>query len=313
MTDEHDLFGNKIPAEAAYDLRDDQKIGISALREADRDTQMEAMKTWFYQHFEDPAESTPYISSEGGYQYIHGGPYHAKEELDSEFEGTVPEEIIQELADQLSDFSLEWARRTENELDDYLFEIIAEGTEHYLSFFDAISNTRHLAMVKVEPPQQQHYYRLLYLSAIIAFETYLSDNFITMVCSDPVLIRKFVESDRHFSKGDVPIREVFKFTDSIQEKVKTHLLNMVWHRISDSQRMFLETLGVTFPEDLTKLNDAIRVRHDIVHRSGKTKDGKEHRITLEDVVRVTGTVEEVVWWMETQMNPQTQRLAPGIF
>ena len=313
MDDEFHLFGKKVPAEATYNLREDKKIGVSALRKADRDTQIEAMKTWFYQHFEDPAESTPYISSEGGYQFIHGRPYDAKEELDSEFEGTVPDEVIQELADELSDFALEWAPRGDSELDDYLYEIIAEGTEHYLAFFDSISNIRHLSQVNVETPQEQHYHRLLYLSAIIAFETYLSDNFITMVCSDPVLVRKFVEVDRHFSKGDVPVREVFKFTDAITERVKTHLLKIVWHRIADSQRMFLDTLGVTFPQNLEKLNDAIRVRHDIVHRSGKAKDGKEHRITLEDIEKVTITVEEVVWWMETQMNPQTQRLAPGIF
>src|SRR5262249_3792943 len=40
------------------------------------DDAAEAMVEWFRQNFEDPAESTPY---EGGYVYICGGPYAARE------------------------------------------------------------------------------------------------------------------------------------------------------------------------------------------------------------------------------------------
>jgi hypothetical protein len=35
------------------------------------------LRAWFFERYEDPNESCPYISAEGGYQYIYGGPYDA--------------------------------------------------------------------------------------------------------------------------------------------------------------------------------------------------------------------------------------------
>jgi len=40
------------------------------LRDLGRDTQIDVMVTWFGQHYEDPAERTPYESAEGGYSLL---------------------------------------------------------------------------------------------------------------------------------------------------------------------------------------------------------------------------------------------------
>jgi len=84
-------------------------ISKEELSKADRETQIEAMEVWFRRHFEDPAERTPYESAEGGYIWIWGGPYNAREELESEFSGIVPDDVIDELADKLEEECLEWA------------------------------------------------------------------------------------------------------------------------------------------------------------------------------------------------------------
>jgi hypothetical protein len=61
------------------------------------------------------------------YQYLHGGPYDPKEELEAHFGSTVPEELIDKLADELSDQGVEWEGRPrpEDYDDDYLIEAIA--------------------------------------------------------------------------------------------------------------------------------------------------------------------------------------------
>jgi hypothetical protein len=62
------------------------------------------------QNFEDPAESAPYVSAEGGYQWIWGGPYDAKEELWSKFGTIVPEVWIDEVVEKIeSDGLTDWA------------------------------------------------------------------------------------------------------------------------------------------------------------------------------------------------------------
>ncbi len=74
----------------------------------DEDGAVEAMVEWFFLNFEDPAHHTPYESAEGGYQYIWGGPYDAKEELWDAFPDA-PEELIERAADEIqSDGLFDW-------------------------------------------------------------------------------------------------------------------------------------------------------------------------------------------------------------
>lgn len=53
------------------------------------------IREWFLENFEDPAEMTPYESAEGGYQYIWGGPYNAREVVWDVFDGVASPEIIE--------------------------------------------------------------------------------------------------------------------------------------------------------------------------------------------------------------------------
>jgi hypothetical protein len=303
MSDEVDLFGNKILPETMYWIDSEKQIGRSSLRKAERKTQIDVMKKWFFERYEDPANNTPYIGSEGGYQFIWGGPYDAREVLYDEFSGIIDDETIEGVVDELERIASEWAPSDTGEYDAELFESITYFTERYRAFTQVISHTKILAQTEVPVAQQQHLWRLLYVSVIIAFETYLSDNFISNVCTVKARLRKFVETDRHFSKEKILLQDLFRRTDTIENEVREYLLRFPWHRITEVRRMFLETLNLIFPDNIDSLKEAIRIRHDIVHRGGKTKDGKEHQITRDDIQKLAKTVDDAVWWIERQMNP----------
>src|SRR5208282_1412740 len=100
-------------------------ISTDALRNADRETQLEVMKAWFRRHFEDPAECTPY---EGGYVWIWGGPYDAREQLEGEFSGVVPDDVIDGLAEELWRECAEWAPTHTSE--DYDEDIARISQDH---------------------------------------------------------------------------------------------------------------------------------------------------------------------------------------
>jgi hypothetical protein len=69
---------------------------------------VEAIKDWFLSNFEDPVHHTPYESAEGGYQYIWGGPYEARDIIENVFEGRAQRSVIEEAIGQLEGESLEW-------------------------------------------------------------------------------------------------------------------------------------------------------------------------------------------------------------
>ena len=51
----------------------------------DRQEIIDEMVSWFFANYEDPVHEMPYIGKEGGYQYIRGGPYDAREVISDQF------------------------------------------------------------------------------------------------------------------------------------------------------------------------------------------------------------------------------------
>jgi hypothetical protein len=98
--------------EQRYYSDDDPETGITreALQTLSPEEQRDYILHWFGRNYEDPAEETPYNGREGGYQYINGGPFDAREELWSEFEGVASEELIEEVANEIeSDGIVDWS------------------------------------------------------------------------------------------------------------------------------------------------------------------------------------------------------------
>lgn len=70
------------------------------------------LKEWFYSAYEDPAQSLPYNSREGGYQWIRGGPYTALEALEEEYGNRYSFEDLEKIASEIEDESgglTEWS------------------------------------------------------------------------------------------------------------------------------------------------------------------------------------------------------------
>jgi len=65
-----------------------------SLEGLDQEARVEAMVAWFYENFEDPANEMPYDGKEGGYQYIHGGPYEAADYIPDAFPDADEEDHI---------------------------------------------------------------------------------------------------------------------------------------------------------------------------------------------------------------------------
>ena len=93
-------------------LEDGSQFGVSkeAFRRMKNADKKELMLSWFFQNFEDPAERTPYESAEGGYQWIWGGPYDAREQLDSMFGELVSESLIEQVVELIERNGTEWGR-----------------------------------------------------------------------------------------------------------------------------------------------------------------------------------------------------------
>jgi hypothetical protein len=276
------------------------------------------MADWFYENFQNPVDCCPYDSGEGGYQYIYGGPYEPHEVLGEEFEGIVNVEVIKDLADELWDESSEWeGRDRESERNwvpsadsgyfDYFFRSLTASAGPLVEFQRSVLDVQTILKDPIaDGGVRQLVLRLLYANVITALESYLADFFSSAITEHKDLFRKFVETNPEFDREKVPFSDIFKAWENLDGKVKGYLVEIVWHHLGRIKPMFRDALGVEFP-DADELFKAILVRHDLVHRNGKKKDGGEHVLGREDIQKLIITTETFVNGIETAW----EKVKPG--
>jgi hypothetical protein len=307
---QQNIFGEFPTPESAYALKGEGSITVSALKKADPDLQKEVMQVWFYGKFEDPVHSCPYNSQEGGYQFIYGGPYEANEELQNEFSDIVPYEVIEELADELENECSEWSGDSSIAPDDpseWDYEPSVELPKHLQTLNSSIANVTALLEVEVPPAQQRHFRGMLYVSVIMAMEAYLLDNFISCLNSDKAVFRKYIETTDHFRQQKIPLSTIFKESDGIDKRGRAYLTRVLWHRLSEVARLYRNSLGVQLPQDMKELLAAVQIRHDFVHRNGRTPDGQEITLTPEQITELIKLVQNLVDGIEAQQKELSEK------
>ena len=131
----------------------------------EQEEQVQLMLQWFYCNFEDPAQSTPYESREGGYQFIWGGPYEASDELQARFYGLVSYETIEIAVKETDAISWQWVPHSNRiRPEDQIFhesEMTVPGVPAQ-DYFDSVVRPRlhdiedSLARLNDSPPQIGH-------------------------------------------------------------------------------------------------------------------------------------------------------------
>jgi hypothetical protein len=142
-----------------------------------------------------------------------------------------------------------------SDLDDYFFESIAESSEYLRDFQRSIVGVNRLLETKVEDIDQQCFLRLLYVDVICALESYLSGRFISSINTDRSLFRRFVETTPEFQAQKIPLSDIFKAADEIEQRVKMYLAEFVWHRLDRVGPMFQDTHGRTMNGEQRTLDE----------------------------------------------------------
>jgi hypothetical protein len=160
-------------------------------------------------------------------------------------------------------------------------------------------------LLKKQPSEparlRQAFFRMIYSSAITALETYLSDAFFQAVIKDEALIERLMLTTPEFSDRKYSLSELVEWRKQTKEKVSDYLFNIVWHNLAKVRCMYRDVLGVNFPDDSGRIHAAVVVRHDIVHRSGKSKSGKVHNFREADIEKLFAAIEIFVNEIDAQL------------
>lgn len=272
-----------------------KNVPLKSLQYISKANQLEVMRDWFFDNFEDPANSCPYESKEGGYAYIYGGPYEASEELQAMFEGYVKFDYIQELADELQDQCYEWSGNSQNVSDWYdedLYDAVTSSEDPFEKFVRNIEGIKSIAQTEQNNKHKNHLLGILYTNVITALETLYVELFINSIDKDDSYISDFIEKGKTEFKVSKEIlsltfkgEAIEKIKEEIIKSIKEHLISVSWH----STRKVISRYKATFDINVQKewpidaIEIATQKRNHLVHRGGKDKDGNVVLIAENDL------------------------------
>jgi hypothetical protein len=194
------------------------------------------------------------------------------------------------------------------DLSDYLRDAISKNTQFYQNFQASLSNVDNLVKAKFDNPQMKSTLNnLLFANTIAAMETYLSDAFINTVSNNPELIRKFMETTPAFNEKKYKLSEIYTWLEDTQKAATQYLLDIIYHNIFVVKNMYKCTLDIDFPEDMEAIQKAIMLRHDIVHRNGKTKNGEVLQITEQVVLSNVELINGFITHVDRQLKEKVKR------
>lgn len=276
-----------------------KKVPLKSLQYNSKANQLEVMRNWFYEHYEDPVNACPYNSREGGYAYIYGGPYDADEELQGYFGGFVKDDYIQELVDELQEDCFEWSGNSNNTdwyVDD-LYNAVTSSEAPFAKFVGNIKGIKSLANGEFEGERKDHLLSLLYINVITTLETLYVELFISAINENDSYIAEFIEKGKSEFKVSKEIaalpfkgEPIEKVRDELLKAVKEHLISASWHNTDRVLKRFKATFDIDVQKDwpIDVIEIATLKRNHLVHRGGKDKDGYPVVITEQDLDELLG-------------------------
>lgn len=266
------------------------------LATAPKELQIAAMRRWFLDRYEDPANETPWDGEDKAYVFVWGGPFDPNDEIQSRFGGIVEFDTMWELIEELwSEVGDEWAPIEHEgvDYDDYLSHLVVIDRgdpkrfleERIAEIFSVLEAT------VLDGANKRLLNQMAHSSLISALEAYLADTVSYWVEKEERALRRFVSTNKDFQARSLTVAELFERLENLTGEVKIYLADFVWHRLDKVKPMLASGLEIQVPE-IGDLMKEVKVRHNIVHRAGRDSDGALVDLSSEDLSRIRDAIQQ---------------------
>lgn len=177
---------------------------------------------------------------------------------------------------------------------------LSEGGEYQAIFKSAIFNIEQLIyhLLSDSYVNNNYFNRLFYTQCIITLETYFGDALKSYVVNSDEYIKKFILTSDKLKNETYSLKNIIQKPNLLSERVQNRLSEILYHNLSVVTKIYSNVLDIDLDKLLGKerqyFETAISIRHDCVHRSGKTKDGKTHHISRDDIQKLAVSVSQLI-------------------
>lgn len=210
------------------------------------------------------------------------------------FDPDSPKEILSKVKGLDSSNSV-WLSPWEYEGDYYYeeqYQAITSNKHFYESFLRAMDSAAILNDYEIDEGELTlTLKRQIYASVMAALEAFLSETFINLTNDHPEYFRNFIESYPDFKERKIEMSRIFAEQERIKETAKKVMVEIIYHNLAKVSKMYNSTFKIDFP-DIATMAKCVHIRHDIVHRNGKTVDGKPvplNKEVIDELIKKTSS------------------------
>lgn len=253
------------------------------LKKADRPLQIAALVGWFQARYWDPVMETPYISSEGGYFWVNGGPYEAEDQLSARFDGIVSAEVIEAAKEIVEgDGVYEWAPSPLTYYDEEQDVSVDNRKVPTKRLQERLDELMGVLALRGEESATRTVKKLVFAGVVAALETFLWETMVYWLENDENTVRNIVTKVPALMLRNLKLGQIFEVQANLKTEVRSYLQSLVWHQFDKVAPLMRYGLGIKLPS-FRPFRDGILRRHDIVHRSGHDIAGNAITVSDEDI------------------------------
>jgi hypothetical protein len=216
-----------------------------------------------------------------------------------EFDNDAPREILDKIIG-IEDGKRVWLAPWDLGNEDYYeeqYNVIITNKKFLSRFQESIANHQLLNEIELDDKRLDSILKSqIFIGIIGTLETFLTDTFINLTTDNDEYFRNFVETYPEFRQSKFELRNLYIEQDRIKVTGKRIMLDIIYHDLPKVKSMYELTFKIKFPS-IGQIMQSINIRHHLVHRSGKTKDGDEiiiNKAIVQDLIdKISGFVTEL--------------------
>lgn len=203
---------------------------------------------------------------------------------------------VQSYHDYVARLEMERARARAAEEFSYFFHLTLSDVDAVFS--DEISNLKQFVN-DGKPEIPIMFYKMCFAHAVTLFEVYIEGIAKTLIAVNPEFVTNYVRNSNVIASKNISLKDIYinedalknKLTiESLTEAVMSDLSSTLFHDVDKILAILGSMLGRDLEINRAPLKKIMHIRHDIVHRNGVNREGKEHTIDKESVINAVDTL-----------------------
>ncbi len=175
-------------------------------------------------------------------------------------------------------------------------------SDEYVKFNEEISKLKAMLKGITVFKYQETICKMTYAHAVTLLESYLSDTLKLLVIKNPTLLENAIVNVDGLKKAKFSLTQIHKSPNGIVSLVLSELSTYLYHNIPKIINVYSAVLSCKLSLDISSVDEVTKVRHDIVHRDAKTKDGDPLEISDLIAVKAVTDIESFVHELQKKID-----------